>query len=33
MKVGLKNLASVFLISDAQIPDESVLMLINDHAL
>ncbi|EDX15768.1 GD15126 [Drosophila simulans] len=30
MKVGLKNLASVFLISDAQIPDESILMLIND---
>ncbi|XP_068157565.1 LOW QUALITY PROTEIN: dynein beta chain, ciliary [Drosophila tropicalis] len=30
IKVGLKNLASVFLISDAQIPDESILMLIND---
>ncbi|KQS52177.1 uncharacterized protein Dere_GG12117, isoform B [Drosophila erecta] len=30
MKVGLKNVASVFLISDAQIPDESILMLIND---
>lgn len=30
MKVGLKNVASVFLISDAQLPDESILMLIND---
>lgn len=30
MKVGLKNMASVFLMSDAQIPDESQLMLIND---
>ncbi|KAM7359981.1 dynein beta chain, ciliary isoform 2-T2 [Cochliomyia hominivorax] len=30
MKVGLKNMASVFLMSDAQIPDESLLMLIND---
>ncbi|XP_055373642.1 dynein beta chain, ciliary isoform X2 [Condylostylus longicornis] len=29
-KVGLKNVASVFLISDAQIPDESILMLVND---
>ena len=30
MKVGLKNMASVFLMSDAQIPNESVLMLVND---
>ncbi|EDV95038.1 GH23822 [Drosophila grimshawi] len=30
MKVGLKNVSSVFLISDAQLPDESILMLIND---
>ncbi|XP_053970080.1 dynein beta chain, ciliary [Anastrepha ludens] len=30
MKVGLKNVASVFLMSDAQIPEESLLMLIND---
>ncbi|ALC45571.1 CG41497 [Drosophila busckii] len=30
MKVGLKSVASVFLISDAQLPDESILMLIND---
>ncbi|XP_067623613.1 dynein beta chain, ciliary [Eurosta solidaginis] len=30
MKVGLKNVASIFLMSDAQIPDESLLMLIND---
>lgn len=30
MKVGLKNVASVFLMSDAQIPDETFLMLIND---
>lgn len=30
MKVGLKNVASVFLMSDAQIPEESLLMIIND---
>ncbi|KAL9898323.1 dynein beta chain, ciliary [Glossina fuscipes fuscipes] len=30
MKVGLKNIATVFLISDTQIPDESILIYIND---
>lgn len=30
IRVGLKNVGSVFLISDAQIPDESILMLCND---
>uniref|UniRef100_A0A1I8PY36 AAA+ ATPase domain-containing protein n=1 Tax=Stomoxys calcitrans TaxID=35570 RepID=A0A1I8PY36_STOCA len=30
MKVGLKNVASVFLMSDAQLPQEQLLMLIND---
>ncbi|XP_061387676.1 dynein beta chain, ciliary, partial [Musca vetustissima] len=30
MKVGLKNVASVFLMSDAQLPEENLLMLIND---
>ncbi|XP_037943923.1 dynein beta chain, ciliary-like [Teleopsis dalmanni] len=30
MKIGLKSVASVFLMSDAQIPDESILTLIND---
>lgn len=30
MRVGIKNMASVFLLSDAQIPDESLLLYIND---
>ncbi|XP_019712197.1 dynein heavy chain 11, axonemal [Hippocampus comes] len=30
MKVGVKNIGTVFLHSDAQIPDESFLVLIND---
>lgn len=30
IKVGLKNIATVFLHTDAQIPDERFLVLIND---
>ncbi len=30
LKAGLKNVGIVFLVTDAQIPDESFLVLIND---
>lgn len=30
LKAGLKNVGIMFLITDAQIPDESFLVLIND---
>lgn len=30
MKVGVKNIGTVFLHTDAQIPDERFLVLIND---
>lgn len=30
IKVGLKNIGTVFLYTDAQIPDERFLVLIND---
>lgn len=30
MRVGIKNMFSMFLLSDAQIPDESLLLYIND---
>ncbi len=29
-KAGLKNIGTVFLLTDAQVPDESFLVLIND---
>lgn len=30
LKAGLKNVGIVFLLTDAQVPDESFLVLIND---
>lgn len=30
LKAGLKNVGIVFLVTDAQVPDESFLVLIND---
>ena len=30
MKAGLKNIGTVFLLTDAQVPDEKFLVLIND---
>lgn len=30
LKAGLKNVGVMFLVTDAQIPDESFLVLIND---
>ena len=30
LKAGLKNVGIMFLVTDAQIPDESFLVLIND---
>lgn len=30
LKAGLKNIGTVFLLTDAQVPDEKFLVLIND---
>ncbi|NXY87011.1 DYH11 protein, partial [Alcedo cyanopectus] len=30
IKTGAKNMPTVFLLTDAQVPDEQVLVLIND---
>lgn len=30
MKTGLRNIGTVFLLTDAQVPDEKFLVLIND---
>ena len=30
LKAGLKNIGTVFLLTDAQVPDERFLVLIND---